>query len=101
MLMQGWVKYLSPQNTSGVSGENSVAAKSKIIDRLVNGDQFFKRKNTTAENIKCFQTAPVVTFKCPYAQTFKFDLKLCHLNNVFRLNLLCDPRAHLALEEDI
>ena len=32
MLMEGWVKGLSPQNTFGVSGLNSVAAKSKTIE---------------------------------------------------------------------
>ena len=40
MLMEGWVKCLSPQNTSGVSGVNSVAAKSNTKE--VNGDHFFK-----------------------------------------------------------
>ena len=36
----GWVKCLSPQNTFGVSGVNSVAAKSNTIE--VNGAQVFK-----------------------------------------------------------
>ena len=38
MPMEGWVKCLCPQNTSGVSGVNSFAAKSNTIE--VNGDQF-------------------------------------------------------------
>ena len=40
--MEGWVKCLMSQNTSGVSGINSVAAKSNTIE--VNGDHFFKCK---------------------------------------------------------
>ena len=31
MPMEGWVKCLSPQNTSGVSGVNGVAAESNTI----------------------------------------------------------------------
>ena len=42
MLIEGWVKGLRPQNTLGVSGVNSVAAKSDTIE--VNGDNFFKCK---------------------------------------------------------
>ena len=38
VLMRGWVKISSSQNTPGVSVENSVAAKSSTIE--VNGDQF-------------------------------------------------------------
>ena len=37
MLMERWVKGLSSQNKFGVSGVNSVAAKSNPID--VTGDQ--------------------------------------------------------------
>ena len=40
MPMEGWVKCLSPQNTFGVSGVHSVAAKSNTIE--VTGDSFFK-----------------------------------------------------------
>ena len=47
MSMERWVKCLSPQNTFGVSGGNSVAAKSNTIE--VNGDQFFKQKKTYIE----------------------------------------------------
>ena len=47
MQMEGWVKCLSPQNTFGVSGVNSVAAKSNTSK--VTGDQFFKHKKN---NIK-------------------------------------------------
>ena len=45
--MEGWVKCLSPQNTLGVSGVNSVAAKSNTIK--VNVDNFFnvKKPNRT------------------------------------------------------
>ena len=32
MLTEWWVKYLSPQNTFGVSGLNSAAAKSNRIE---------------------------------------------------------------------
>ena len=32
MPMEGWVKCLTPQNTFGVSGVNSVAAKSNTIE---------------------------------------------------------------------
>ena len=39
MSMEGWVKCLSPQNTSGVSEENFVAAESDIIE--VNSDRDF------------------------------------------------------------
>ena len=44
MPMEEWVKCLSPHNTFGVSGVNSVAAKSNTIK--VNGDSFFKRRIT-------------------------------------------------------
>ena len=40
--MEGWGKCLSPQNILGVSGVNSIAAKSNTIE--ANGDHFFKRK---------------------------------------------------------
>ena len=43
--MEGWVRGSSPQNTSGVSGVNSVAAKSNTIEG--NGDQSFSRNKTT------------------------------------------------------
>ena len=48
MPMEGWVKFLSPQNPLGVSGVNSVAAESNAI--AVNGDQFFKHEKTTEKN---------------------------------------------------
>ena len=38
------MKCLSAQNTFGVSGVKSIAAKSDIIE--VTGDRFFKRKKT-------------------------------------------------------
>ena len=50
MPMEGWVKRLSPQNTIGVSGVNSVAAKSNTIE--VNRD-FFKCKKTTEKMPPC------------------------------------------------
>ncbi len=37
MLMEGWVKFFSPQNSAGVSQENSIAVISKTVQ--VNGDQ--------------------------------------------------------------
>ena len=43
MVMEGCVKCLSPQNPFGVSGVNSIAAKSNTIE--VN-DWFFKHKKT-------------------------------------------------------
>ena len=52
----------------GVSGVNSVAAKSNTIE--VNGDHFFKRKKKKQQK-KCLH--PVVASKCLWAQTFKFD----------------------------
>ena len=45
MPMEGWVKSLSPQNTLGVSGLNSVGAKSNTIE--INVDRLFKCKKTT------------------------------------------------------
>ncbi len=38
MLMNNGVKFFSPQNTAGVSQENSIAVISQTIE--VNGDQF-------------------------------------------------------------
>ena len=49
MLIEGWVKCLCPENTSGVSGVNSVAANSNTSE--VNGDHFFKRIKTPEKNI--------------------------------------------------
>ena len=45
MPMEGWVKCLSPQNTFGVSGVNSVAAKSNTID--VTGGPLLQTENKT------------------------------------------------------
>ena len=45
MLMEGWVKSLSPQNTFGVSGVNSIAAESNTIEDI--SDQSFRRNKTT------------------------------------------------------
>ena len=42
MPMEGWVKCLSPKHTFGVSGVNSVSAKSNTIEE--NRDQFFKHR---------------------------------------------------------
>ncbi len=36
MLMEGWVKFISPQNTTGVSQEKGIAVVSQIIE--MNGD---------------------------------------------------------------
>ena len=47
MQMGGWVKCLSPQNTSGVLVVISVAAKSNTVE--VNGDRFFEHKKTTVK----------------------------------------------------
>ena len=77
MAMEGWVKCLSPQNTFGVQGLNSVAAKSDTIE--VNGDQLTKLKKQQQINIKCFHTAPVVSSKCHLHRVFSL--------NVFLLNL--------------
>ena len=74
--MGGWVKCLSPQNTSWVSGVNSVAAESSTIE--VNSDLFFRHYKTTEKNITCLHTAPVVSSKCPQAPTFIFDSRRCH-----------------------
>ena len=57
MLIEGRVKCLSPQNTSGVSGVHFVAAESNTIE--VNGDSFF-RHNKTEKTFACLHTAPVV-----------------------------------------
>ena len=40
MPMEGWVKCLSPQNTSGVSGVNFVGEVSNTIE--VNGESIFR-----------------------------------------------------------
>ena len=45
MRMEGGVKCLSSQNTSGVSGVNFLAAESNTIE--VNGDRDFRRNKTT------------------------------------------------------
>ena len=64
MTTEGRVKCTSPQNTFGVSGVNSVAAKSNIIEG--DNDQFFKcKKNNRKNPIKCLHAAPVVSSKCP------------------------------------
>ena len=55
MPMEGRVKCLSPQNTFGVLGVNSVAANPTLIE--VNSDHFLKLKKI----LKCLHTAPVVS----------------------------------------
>ena len=59
----GWVKCLGPQNTSGVSGVNSIEAKSNTIE--VSEDHVFKCEKTTDKKHKRPPTAPVVSSKCP------------------------------------
>ena len=55
MSMEG----LSPQNRFGVSGVNSLAAKSNTIE--VAGDRFFKILNKQQKNNrKCLHTNPVM-----------------------------------------
>ena len=48
MPMEGWVKCLSPRNTFGVSGVNSVETKSNTIE--VNCEHFFKHKKNNKKN---------------------------------------------------
>ena len=62
---------LSPQNTAGVSGVNSVAANSSEID--LNGTISSDVNKTTQKNIKCLHAARVVSSKCPQAPTFIFS----------------------------
>ena len=69
VLMEGWVKRLSPQDTFGVSVLNSMAAKSNTIEAISDLSSEVK-KNTT-----CLHTARVVSSKCPEAPTFIFDSK--------------------------
>ena len=84
------VKRLSPQNPFGVSGVNSVAAKSKTIE--INGDHFFKRENRTTEEIH--NRPPYCScgvIQVSVSPTFKLDSELRRLHRVFSLNVLCDP----------
>ena len=48
MPMEGWVKCLSPKNTFGVSGVNSVAAKSNTIE--VNEVNYLRKKTTETKH---------------------------------------------------
>ena len=74
MPMEDWVKCLSPQNTFGVSGVNSIAAKSNKIE--VTGDHFFKlKKKQKKKTTTCLHTARVVSSKCSETPTFTFDSK--------------------------
>ena len=73
----GGVRCSNPQNTFGVSGVNSDAAKTNTIQ--VTGDHFFRCNGTTGKiNVKCLRAAPVVSSKCPEAPTFIFHLKRLH-----------------------
>ncbi len=46
MLMEGWVKFVGPQNTAGACQEKGIAVISKIG---VNGDQFSNIKKYVIE----------------------------------------------------
>ena len=84
MPMEGWGKWLSPQNTFLVSGGNSVASKSNTIE--ITGDRFFNcKKKQQKKTIICLHTARVVSSKCREATTLTFDSKWGHSNQVFSL----------------
>ena len=74
---------MSPQNTFGVSGVNSVAAKSKTIEEISELSSDIKEKQK--ESITSLHTALVVSYKCPEAPIFKFDSKQGNLHRAFRL----------------
>ena len=84
---------LCAQNTFGVSGVNSIAAKSNTIE--VNGDPPPPPPPQIENNVKCLHPAPVVSSKCPLAPTSTFESKGNHLNYVFGLNVLWSPRLEL------
>ncbi len=55
MLMEGWVKFFSPQNAVvWVSQEKGVAVMSQTM--AVNGDQFWNINETLKKNIKFLHT---------------------------------------------
>ena len=91
--MERWGKCLSPQNTAGVSGVNSVAAKSNTIE--VDVDHFLKyTKHAFIRLLWCLSSVL-------QAPAFKLDSKELHLHHVFNLNVHWDPGATGAPEEDI
>ena len=73
MPMEGWVKCLSAQNTSGVSGVNSVAVESNTIEDISDLSSDVIKKNW--KNIACLHTVRVVSSKCLQAKAFLFDSK--------------------------
>ncbi len=56
MLMEGWVKFFSPQNTAGGSQEKGVAVIPQTID--VNGDQVSNVKKTKQTDKKIYKMPP-------------------------------------------
>ena len=70
--MERWVKFLSQQNSSGVSGLNSVSAKFNTI-QIQSGPFFRLNKTTEKNNTTCLHTARVLSSRCPQAPTFIFE----------------------------
>ena len=78
MMMDGWVKCLSPQNTFGVSGVNRVAAKSNTIEEISELSSYVRKKQN--KKTTCLNTIRLETRY--FTPSFKHKCLLISSNEV-------------------
>ena len=60
MPMEGWLKFLSPQNTSGVSGVNIVAAESNTTEDIMDLSSDLKKQQEKTHNMPPYCSCGVI-----------------------------------------